>query len=297
MKYEVLLFYAYTPIEDPVKLATSLRTLCESLNLKGRVILASEGINATLEGLVANTALFHKEFMLDKRFSKINIKKSNGNGQAFPKLSIKVRDEIVGTHLPKDKIRPEIRTAPRLKPEELRQWYENQKDFVIVDMRNSYEIESGRFVGSVNPGLEHSRDLPQAVDKLVPLKNKTVVTVCTGGVRCEKMSAYLLEKGFKDVYQLENGIHSYMEKYPGKDFLGTLYTFDARKTMHFGGQRTIVGKCRLCGSGTEQYVNCANGECNKHFMACEICAPEDRVIGCSLECQKQDQRLNQSIGY
>lgn len=289
MTYEVLLFYKYIAIEDPNKLATELRALCDKLNLKGRVIVAAEGINGTLEGRIEDTGAFKKEFTKDARFADINIKHSDGNGQLFPKLSVKVRDEIVGTHLPKDLIRPDLKTAPRLKAEELRQWYENQKDFVIVDMRNSYEIESGRFVGSVDPGLENSRDLPKAVEKLEPLKNKTIVTVCTGGVRCEKMSAYLLEKGFNNVYQLENGIHTYMEKYPGKDFLGALYTFDARKTMHFGGERTIIGRCKLCGQEAERYVNCSNNTCHKHFIACEVCVPKDMTVGCSPSCNTHCQ--------
>jgi UPF0176 protein len=125
--------------------------------------------------------------------------------------------------------------------------------------------------------------LPEAVEKLEDLKTKTVLTVCTGGVRCEKMSAYLMHKGFKNVYQLDGGIHTYMEKYPGEDFEGALYTFDGRITMDFGGQRKVVGKCCLCEGATERYINCANHECHLHFLACERCAPnteEAFCVGC-----------------
>jgi UPF0176 protein len=284
MTHQVLLFYKYITIENPEVLMVEMKRMCQNYALKGRVIIASEGINGTLEGLHADTEAFATWVLQDSRFSDINIKRSEGDGNSFQKISIKVRDEIVGTHFPKDRVDPRVRTAPRLKAEDLRMWYETKKDFVIVDMRNEYEIESGKFVGSIDPGLAHSRDLPQVVGKLAPLKNKTVVTVCTGGVRCEKMSAYLLDQGFGDVYQLENGIHSYMEKYPGRDFLGTLYTFDARGTMHFGGPREIIGTCKLCGSKTEHYVNCVSDTCGKQFMACEVCAPEDRIVGCSSEC-------------
>ena len=205
----------------------------------------------------------------------MSVKRSEGTSDAFPKLSIKVREEIVGTKFPMEEAYPQLRTAPRLKPEELREMFEKGEDFAIVDMRNDYEYASGHFKGSIDPGMQASRDLPEKLPLLEPLKNKKVVTVCTGGIRCEKMSAYLLNNGFEDVYQLEDGIHGYMQKYPGKDFVGTLYTFDKRKTMHFGGDekgnREIVGTCYLCETKTENYTNCANDFCHRHFLVCENC--------------------------
>jgi UPF0176 protein len=98
------------------------------------------------------------------------------------------------------------------------------------------------------------------------------------------MSALLLSEGFKDVYQLENGIHGYMEKYPGQDYLGTLYTFDKRLTMDFGGDREVLGTCRLCGEQTESYVNCRNNACHLHFLACDSCQAEEGTF-CSDECR------------
>ena len=202
------------------------------------------------------------------------------DGFSFPKLSIKVRKEIVGTGFSRDEADPSKRTAPRLSPEQLRQWYESGREFTVVDMRNSYEFASGHFKNSIDPGLEASRDLPQALPKLEPLKKKTVLTVCTGGVRCEKMSAYLQSHGFEDVYQLDGGIHSYMEKYPGKDFEGTLYTFDNRLTMDFGGEREVVGRCHHCNSPTERYVNCAHDGCHVHILVCTTCTPEKQLAYC-----------------
>lgn len=282
--YQVLLFYKYVTIDDPHKLMRDLRALCERYELKGRILIATEGINGTVEGLTEATENFANEFMRDERFADIRVKRSEGTGESFPKLMIKVKEEIVGTKFTQEEADPRVRTAPRLKPEELHAWYENGKDFVVVDMRNSYEYISGHFKNAIDPGLENSRDLPEAIKALEPLKDKTVLTVCTGGVRCEKMSAYLMNQGFNDVYQLEDGIHAYMEKYPGKDFLGTLYTFDQRLTMHFGGEkREIIGTCKLCNIKTEQYVNCMNNTCHLHFLACENCAPLQQVY-CSTEC-------------
>ncbi len=281
--YQVLLFYAYLYIDNPAQLASDVRALAEHYRLMGRVIVAEEGINATLEGTLEESEAFVSAFMQDERFSEMQIKRSVGTGESFPKLSVKVRKEIVGTHFPLEEADPRVRTAPRLKPEELKQWYEQGREFVVVDMRNSYEFASGRFKNSIDPGLEASRDLPQALQKLEPLKHKTVLTVCTGGVRCEKMSAYLQSHGFEDVYQLDGGIHSYMEKYPGADFEGTLYTFDNRLTMDFGGPREIVGTCHHCGGKTERYINCAKIGCHVHILVCTTCLPEG-VAGYCKDC-------------
>ncbi len=277
MQYQVLLFYKYITIENPKEVADTLRAQMVHLGLRGRVIVAHEGINGTMEGKFMSTEEFAQNFLKDERFSDVQIKRSAGDGSSFPKVSVKVRDEIVGTRFSYDEADPRIRTAPYLSPEELRNWYENQKDFVVVDMRNDYEFASGHFKDSINPELENSRDLPKALEKLEPIKEKTVLTVCTGGVRCEKMSAYLLNKGFKNVYQLDGGIHTYMEKYPGKDYQGTLYTFDNRLVMDFGGDREIIGTCKLCKSKTEKYVNCKNNLCHLHFLACDDCTKGEKV--------------------
>lgn len=283
MEYQVLLFYKYVTIEDPHALREWVLTRASALELTGRVLVAEEGINGTLEGTKENTDLFANDLTALPLFADMQIKTSKGQGTAFPKLSVKVRNEIVGTQFDAKKVDPRVKTAPRLTPEDLRSWYENDKDFVIVDMRNDYEFRSGHFAGSINPGLENSRDLPKAMPQLEGLKDKTVLTVCTGGVRCEKMSAYLLAEGFTDVYQLENGIHGYMEKYPGQDYLGTLYTFDKRLTMDFGGEREVIGECYLCNAKTESYVNCANNSCHLHFLACDACQ-EGGSTTCSASC-------------
>lgn len=284
--FEVLLFYSYQTITDPAAVAAWVKELAQTHGLLGRVLVAEEGINGTLEGTGSATQLFVQAFKADPQFASIEIKTSEGTGKSFPKLSVKVRNEIVGTRFPKE-VDPRVQTATHLQPEELKQWYENGKDFVVVDMRNSYEFASGHFKNSIDPGLNNSRDLPEAMEKLADLKDKTVLTVCTGGVRCEKMSAYLMHEGFTDVYQLDGGIHTYMEKYPGEDYEGTLYTFDNRMVMDFGGQRTIVGKCRQCESATERYVNCANNACHLHFLMCEACAPNPTEAYCSAGCKSK----------
>lgn len=273
-KYEIILFYKYVHIKDPERVRDGQMELCEKLNLKGRCIIASEGINATFEGTRENIKEYVAELEKDERFQNIHFKYSTGTGHAFPKLSIKVRKEIVSLHLGTCDIDPNQITGVHLKPEELHQWIKEKREFYIVDMRNVYEHKVGHFENSILPPIENFRDLPKVVEQISHLKNKTVLTVCTGGVRCEKASGFLISQGFTDVYQLDGGIVSYMEKYPNEDFQGKLYVFDSRVTMGFYTDDTkhkIVGKCDVCGEQSENYVNCANPVCHRHFINCVDC--------------------------
>lgn len=284
-EYTVLLFYKYVTVADPGALANWIQQEAHNKNLTGRVLVADEGINGTLEGLHKDAEAFAELFLADPRFSDVSVKQSEGTGSAFPKLSVKVRREIVGTQFQKEDADPERKTAPRVSPEELKCLITEDENLVIVDMRNDYEYKAGHFKGSVHPGLVASRDLPDKLHLLEPYKEKKVVTVCTGGIRCEKMSAYLLSNGFSDVYQLEDGIHAYMQRYPGEDFLGALYTFDTRKTMHFGGSREVVGTCYLCSEKTEHYTNCGNDFCHLHFLVCTACMGDERTF-CGDVCRE-----------
>jgi UPF0176 protein len=283
MIFTVLLFYKYTQLQDPERLREQLLAEAKRLSLTGRILIAHEGINGTVEGTSENAEAFSTLLKTVPELSDMRIKTSEGTGKAFPKLKVRVRNEIVGTRFPTE-IDPVKDTGTYLPPEELRRWYEEGEDFEIIDMRNDYEFKSGHFRGSINPRLENSRDLPKTVKKLKNLKDKKVLTVCTGGVRCEKMSAYLKKEGFTDVYQLHDGMHGYMQKYPGKDFLGTLYTFDQRHTMHFGGDREVVGKCHRCKTSTEKYIDCDNKLCHKHLLACDDCKAKLNNH-CSLLCK------------
>jgi len=273
-------------IEDPEALKKSQRELCEWLGLKGRIIVASEGINGTVEGDESSTNEYMKVLSSDSRFADINFKIDEGTGEAFPKLSVKVRKEIVSAHLGDEDVKPWETTGKYLSAEELHKWVKEGKEFTIVDMRNNYEYKIGHFEGSVNMKLDNFRDLPKALSKIESLKDKTVVPICTGGVRCEKASGYLIKKGFKDVYQLHNGIVDYMKKYPNEAFKGKLYVFDKRIAVDFDepGKHTVVGKCDVCSEPTERYVNCRNKECNAHFLICDICKAEKDVF-CGEECR------------
>src|SRR3989338_4266506 len=276
MEHQIILFYKYVHIADPEAVKVWQTEICERLNLTGRCIIAAEGINATFEGTKENIEEYVRELENDERFLDIHFKYSPGTGDAFPKLSIKVRKEIVSLGLVCD-VDPTLLTGKRLKPEELHEWIKEKKEFYIVDMRNVYEHKVGHFENSILPPIENFRDLPKVVEQIKHLKNKTVLTVCTGGVRCEKASGFLITQGFNYVYQLDGGIVTYMEKYPNEDFKGKLYVFDGRVTQSFytdDPKREVVGKCDSCGNMSENYVNCANPVCHRHFIACNKCLEE-----------------------
>lgn len=285
-EFEIILFYKYVHIENPVRLMKEQKALQESLGLKGRTLIASEGINATMEGTRENIAKYLEQFLTDPRFAGIHIKRSIGTGYSFPKTTVKVRDEIVTLGQAACDIDPNKITGVHLKPEELHQWINSDKEFYIIDMRNAYEHQFGYFKGSILPPMDNFRDLPEFLDSIAHLKDKTVVTVCTGGIRCEKASGYLLANGFKDVYQLDGGIVSYMEKYPNEDFIGKLYVFDDRIAMGFhtdDPKHQVVGACVICSAPSERLTNCADINCHRQLIACEGC---EQSLGKDFLCQQ-----------
>lgn len=229
MSYTVILFYKFVNIQDPNKLLLMQRNLCQSLDLKGRIIISTEGINGTLEGLDSDIAKYTQEVSQLSIFQDILFKKSSGTSNCFPKLSIKIRDEIVTTNLIyNDQLGPHRNlTGKYLSSEDLHNWYQEGREFYMVDMRNDYEYQVGRFKNSIQPqSLKHFSNLPEILPEIEHLKEKTIVTCCTGGIRCEKASGFLMYNNFTDVYQLKDGIVTYMEKYPNSNFLGKLYVFD-----------------------------------------------------------------------
>lgn len=288
-EYQVLLFYKYVHIDDPEKVRDEQKALCEKLQLKSRIIVASEGINGTLEGTVQNTEAYVKAMEKSKYFKGITYKKSQGNGHAFPKISVKVRPELVTAHLAD--LDPNKVTGKYLSADELYGWYEQKKEFYLVDMRNDYEYISGYFENFIPSGLHNFYDLAEVLPRIEHLKNKTVVTVCTGGIRCEKASGFLVTHGFKDVYQLKDGIQTFMEKYPNKYFKGKLYVFDSRLTLGFNTaspEHEIVGKCYHCGKSCDSYVNCEYNICHYHYICCEDC--RDKETGLAFhtpECKEK----------
>jgi UPF0176 protein len=269
--FVVILFYKFIDIADPRAFAETHKKECERLGIKGRMIVAEEGINGTFEGTRGAIDEYKNFLRSDPRFADIVIKESVGTGLAFPKVKIKVRNEVVTLGAGRFDVAKE--TAKELPVHELEQWYQNGEDFVVLDLRNNYEIASGKFEKTIDPGLENFRDLPKKLEQLKDLKNKKVVTVCTGGIRCEKATCLLKKEGFTDVYQLKDGIHTYMQQYPGKNFKGTLFVFDNRLTTDVvpTDKKVVIGKCTYCSTQTEDYYSDDRERPSRKILCCGTC--------------------------
>ncbi|OGZ18005.1 MAG: hypothetical protein A2494_01895 [Candidatus Lloydbacteria bacterium RIFOXYC12_FULL_46_25] len=299
--HEIIIFYRYTKITDPALFVAWQKLTGAELGLTGRILIAHEGINGTLEGTKDHILEYERRMHLQDGgegtfgdFADLWFKHSPGTGSAFPKLKVKVRDEIVTLGLGEEDLDPNEVTGTHLTPEELKQWIESGEEFEIIDMRNDYEYKVGHFRGSINPMLENFRDLSKVTPALEALKEKKVLTVCTYGVRCEKASGYLKNKGFKDVYQLDGGIGTYMKAFPGEDFLGSLYVFDNRITERFTDDYEVVGVCENCKEKSEHYSNCAFDDCHKKMIVCESCLSRLGEMWCGEECREASTHLSRS---
>lgn len=299
-KNQILLYYNYVQIADPEILKQDQKQFCQKNDLKGRIIVATEGINGTISGSQVNVDKYVEKMKSDPLFSDTHFKYSEAELDPFPKLSVKVRKELVSLHLGDEDFDPNQISGKHLSADELHDWYEIGKEFYIVDMRNDYEMRVGYFKDSILMPMSNFRELPKALKTIEHLKDKTVVTFCTGGVRCEKASGYLIKNGFNDVYQLYGGIHAYIEKYPNEYFLGSLYVFDGRVVQKQEGNeenKVIIGKCEISGKDTELYVDCGYLHCSgrRHFLICPELVDENGYAFCSDECRKQAYEENQLI--
>lgn len=275
-KYTVILFYKFIEIKNPEKLVREQKLLCQSLNLKGRMLFAREGVNATLEGRITDIKEFETNFRKNTLFKDVVFKESAGNGRSFSKLEIKVRKEIVTLGIGDLDVRKD--TAKKITASQLQDLYQKNEDFVVLDLRNEFEMEVGYFERTINPGLRNFRDLPAKLSELDHFKNKKVIAVCTGGIRCEKATPLLKKAGFKDLYQLEDGIHTYMKKYPNQHFKGTLFVFDNRMTtpvVEEGGLE-MVGKCFYCLAKSEDFYNDDSIRPSKKVICCPNCFSQQK---------------------
>ncbi|SEN83902.1 UPF0176 protein [Amphibacillus marinus] len=286
-EYQILLYYQYVTIEDPETFAKEHKALCDSLGLKGRILVATEGINGTCSGPVAATTAYIEAMQADPRFSNMPFKIDEADGHAFKKLKVKPRAELVTLRLGVEDIDPHQVTGNYLNP---KSFYEamQDEDTVVIDARNDYEFDLGHFRGAVRPDIRNFRELPQWIDEhKEKFEGKRVLTYCTGGIRCEKFSGWLIEKGFEDVHQLHGGIATYAKDPSTKGQLwdGKMYVFDERISVPINQvEHVIVGKDYFDGSPCERYVNCGNPECNKQILASE--ENEHKYLGgCTDKCR------------
>lgn len=275
----VLLFYKYVRLENPAEIAAAQRRLCHALRLKGRILVAHEGINGTLAGSEAAVEAYQVELRKDVLVGDVVFKTGHGDADSFPRLTVKVRKEIVSLGLSED-VDPST-SGVRLAAAEWKNMVADE-DVAVVDVRNRYEFEVGRFEGAINAGIEHFRELPEAIERLAGLKEKKVLMYCTGGVRCEKASALFKRSGFKRVYQLEGGILSYLQAFPDDDqWVGDCFVFDQRMVDPATTPRAPIGRCEHTGQPTRNFVNCLHDPCHRLFLvAAEALAHNPELALC-----------------
>ncbi len=295
MTYNVLLYYCYTKIENPEQFREDHHLFCIELGLKGRIIVAHEGLNGTVSGTEEACQRYMDTVKADPRFSSTDFKIDTVSEHAFQKLHVRVKPEIVHSGL--RHIDPNERTGIHLSPADFKK-IKNADDVIIVDCRSDYEYGVGRFKNALTLDIENFRDFPAKVEELKKFKDKKIITYCTGGIKCEKASAYLLEEGFENVYQLHGGIIKYGLEENGEDFEGKCYVFDNRVAIDVNKVNpTIISKCYVCGTECDRMVNCANPVCNRHEPICEKCGWE--LDGaCSAECKEHpEKRPYDGTGY
>ncbi|MDV2581938.1 oxygen-dependent tRNA uridine(34) hydroxylase TrhO [Alkalibacillus haloalkaliphilus] len=270
--YRVLLYYKYVHIEDPETFRDEHLQFCENLGLKGRIIVAEEGLNGTVSGTVEQTNQYMEALQADPRFEDMPFKIDEADEHAFKKMHVRHKDEIVNLSLGNDDINPNEQTGEYLDPKD---FYKEMKkeDTIVLDARNDYEYDIGHFRGAIRPDIRNFRELPEWIkDNKELLEGKRVLTYCTGGIRCEKFSGWLKEEGFDDVGQLHGGIVSYGKdpEVKGELWDGQCYVFDERISVPINQvEHKVVGRDYFTGEPCERYINCANPDCNEQILSSE----------------------------
>ena len=285
---KIILYYGFAPVADPVTLKLWQKTLCESLGLKGRIIVSKHGINGTLGGDMSALKKYVRATKEFPGFKKIDFKWSEGTGNAFPRLRVRVRDELVAFNAP-DEIKVDIKGivggGKHLKPAQVDQLVAERGDEVVFfDGRNAFEAKIGKFKNAIIPDVQTSHDFIRDIEsgKYDNIKDKPIVTYCTGGIRCEILSAIMIDRGFKEVYQIDGGIVRYGESQGDKSLWeGSLYVFDDRLNINFTDEAKTIGECEHCGGATSSFRNCKNLGCKDLVLLCDECFKDDANLQCN----------------
>lgn len=290
---KILLYYKFTPLSDPEAVKLWQKTLCESLNLRGRILMSRHGLNGTVGGDIDDLKAYIRATKQYPGFRDTVFKWSDGAREDFPRMSVKSRRELVGFKNADDEFEVDengvIGGGKHLKPQEVNELVEAYGDDVVFfDGRNAHEAKIGKFKDAIVPDTRTSRDFIAELesDKYDDIKDKKVITYCTGGVRCEVISAMMKKRGFKEVYQIDGGIVKYGEAY-GDDGLweGALRVFDGRMTVKFSERAKTIGECLHCGAKTSNFENCANVTCNELVLICETCKENPDLLFHTKACK------------
>ncbi|MCC6281824.1 MAG: rhodanese-related sulfurtransferase [Saprospiraceae bacterium] len=280
-----LSYYRYTQIEDPQQFRDQLFMQYHELGVMGRIYVAQEGINAQISVPQENFEAFRRLMDSYDMFQNLRLNIAvEADGKSFFTLIIKVREKIVADGIDDPNFDPG-KTGTHLDAAAWNQLTEDP-DTIVVDMRNHYESEVGHFEKAITPDVTTFREeLPFVADLLAEDKNKKILMYCTGGIRCEKASAYMKYRGFENVFQLEGGIIEYDRQVKARGlqnkFVGKNFVFDERLGERISPD--VIAHCHQCGEPADTHVNCANSHCHILFIQCDTCRNEYQGC-CSVEC-------------
>ena len=294
---KILLYYKFTPIKDPQAVMLWQKALCDGLSLRGRVLVSEHGLNGTVGGEMEDLKKYIKATKQFAGFKDIVFKWSEGSREDFPRMSVKVRRELVGFKNSDDEFTVDengvVGGGKHIKPGAVHELVEKYGDDVVFfDGRNAHEARVGKFKNAVVPNTNTSRDFIAELesDKYDDIKNKKVITYCTGGIRCEVISAMMKKRGFTDVYQIDGGIVKYGEAYRDDGLWeGSLRVFDDRMTVEFSDHAKTIGECTHCGGKTSNFENCAHMECNDLVLICEGCKENPDLLFHTAECKQKHE--------
>lgn len=300
---KILLYYKFTPLSDPEAVKLWQKSLCDSLNLRGRILVSKHGLNGTVGGDIADLKKYIKSTKQLAGFKDIVFKWSDGGREDFPRMSVKTRRELVGFQNSENEFDVDmdgvIGGGKHLKPRQVHELVEKYGDDVVFfDGRNAHEASIGKFKNAVVPNTNTSRDFIAELesDKFDDIKDKKVITYCTGGIRCEVISRMMKKRGFKDVYQIDGGIVKYGEAYGDEGLWeGALRVFDNRMTVNFSDKAMTIGQCTHCQASTSNFENCAFAQCNDLVLICSDCKQNPDLLFHTSTCQlESDQSLAQA---
>lgn len=283
--YLILAYYHFIPISDPHQEVAAHKDFFKDKQLTSRIYISEEGINGQMSGIREDVEAYMQWMHANPLFEKMPFKIHKYHEQVFPRQTIKYRKQLVAL----DETVDFSQIGEHVSPEKWKALLENENQPMLLDVRNDYEWEVGRFEGAVCPPCETFREFTKYAKELkekIDPESTPVMMYCTGGIRCELYSSLLIKEGFKNVFQLEGGIINYGIKQGSDHWLGKLFVFDDRLTVPISEEETpVIGKCYHCRTSIETYYNCANMDCNRLFLCCGECLSQ--FLGCcSVDCQK-----------
>ena len=291
---KIILYYIFTPLSDPTAVRLWQKNLCESLGLKGRILISPHGINGTVGGDMASVKKYVAATKKYPGFKKIAFKWTDAQGGEFPRLQIRVKDELVAFGNPAELIVDEngvVGGGVHLRPEQVDALVATHGDDVVFfDGRNAFEAKIGKFANAIVPDISTTRDFVSEIEsgKYDYLKDKPIVTYCTGGIRCEVLSVVMKNRGFKEVYQIDGGIAKYGKKYGDKSlWQGSLYTFDSRMALDFSTTTKVIGECEICSAPTKDFRNCRTATCHELILLCDPCNELDANKKCTHDASRK----------